>query len=170
MINSSATYDIEAAQDAEKIVLDLRNLEIKSVSVDGVESKDWWIGPEVNFLGQALEIKIAPTTKKVSVEYATNSRADALQWLSPTQTAGKEHPFLFTQSQAILARTWIPCQDTPGVRYTYDATITVPVGLMAVMSASNPTELDSTGVYHFEINRLQSNFASARRKLWPLQN
>lgn len=152
-LNATAHYDIEVAKDAQKIVFDTRNLTISKVFVDSVETKDWWIGPEVPFLGQPLEVNITPQTKRVSIEYVTTDGAEALQWLNPQQTAGKKQPFLFTQSQAILARTWIPCQDSPGVRYTYEATVTVPSGLMAVMSASNPTAIDSSGVYHFEMNQ-----------------
>ena len=152
-LNATAHYDIEAAGYAKKIVFDTRNLSIEKVFVDGAETKDWWIGPEVQFLGQPLEIQITPETKEVRIQYATTDGAEALQWLNPQQTAGKVHPFLFTQSQAILARTWIPCQDSPGVRYTYEATVTVPPGLMAVMSASNPTSVDSSGVYQFVMDQ-----------------
>ena len=62
-------------------------------------------------------------------------QAEALQWLSPEQTTGGAHPYLFSQGQAILTRTWIPTQDCPAIRQTYDARITVPAGLRAVMSA-----------------------------------
>src|SRR5690554_1531406 len=76
-----------------------------------------------------------------------------MQWLDPVQTAGKEKPFLFTQSQAILARTWIPCQDGPGVRFTYEATVTVLPGLLALMSASNPVEIKDNGSYKFRMDQ-----------------
>ena len=64
-----------------------------------------------------------------------------------------ENPFLFTQSQAILARTWVPCQDSPGIRFTYEAHVDVPVGTMAMMSATNPTEQSADGHYDFVMDQ-----------------
>jgi aminopeptidase N len=106
-----------------------------------------------SLLGQALAITITPATKNVAITYTTSPDAEALQWLTPSQTAGKKDPFLFTQSQAILARSWIPCQDSPAVRFTYDADVTVPPKLLALMSASNPQEKNDAGTYHFEMRQ-----------------
>ena len=79
--------------------------------------------------------------------------ARALQWLSPEQTADKTKPFLFTQGQAILTRTWIPVQDSPGIRFTYNAKVKVPNDLMALMSAENPQARSSDGVYSFKMDK-----------------
>ena len=105
------------------------------------------------FLGQALEVVITPTTKKVNIYYTTSPTAAALDWIDASQTADKKHPFMFTQGQAILTRSWIPCQDSPGIRITYNARVQVPSGLMAVMSASNPQEKNDSGVYTFEMKQ-----------------
>lgn len=152
-IQGTAAYDVEVAQGANRIVFDTRNLDIQSVWVDSTETRNWWLGPDKPYMGVPLEVEVTSETKKVTIEYATTDGAEALQWLNPQQTAGKEHPFLFTQSQAVLARTWLPCQDSPGIRYTYDAHVTVPSDLLALMSASNPTEVDSSGEYHFHMEQ-----------------
>jgi leukotriene-A4 hydrolase len=144
-----ATWDFER-ESANSIVFDIKDMQIRSVEAGG-KLLPFRIGPQQELLGQSLTVELPQGVDRVSINYATRPEAGALQWLDPVQTAGKEHPFLFTQSQAILARTWIPCQDTPGVRFTYDAKLRVPKELLALMSATNPTELNPTGVYTFEM-------------------
>jgi len=91
--------------------------------------------PEEPILGSRLRLSLPEGTERVVVAYETGPDAVGLQWLDPAQTAGRRHPFMFTQFQPIHARTMIPCQDSPMVRVTYDAAITVPEALTAVMSA-----------------------------------
>lgn len=150
-IKGSATYTIENKSGGNVIVFDTRNLKIKDVTTPEGDTLGFNLGEEDPVLGQALEVELKPGVQKVKIRYATTDGAAALQWLSPQQTEGKQQPFLFTQSQAILARTWIPCQDGPGMRFTYNATVQVPSNLMAVMSATNPTERSADGIYHFEM-------------------
>lgn len=140
-----------AEHQAIELHLDTWRLDIKGVTLDDGEEGSFTLGDEQPYLGSELIIPITPDTHTVHIEYASSPEAAAVQWLDPAQTAGGEHPFLFTQSQAILARTWVPCQDTPGVRFSYDATVRVPAELMAVMSASNPTEKSADGVYTFSM-------------------
>lgn len=135
IISATATWDINASDTARKIWFDIRDLAIEKVFVDDSAVPFESIEPAQKFFGQPLIVNVTPNTKRVSIQYHTSSNAEALQWLAPSQTAGKKDPFLFTQSQAILARTWIPCQDSPGIRFTYDAQVTVPEGFKAVMSA-----------------------------------
>jgi len=149
-ISGTATYSL-AGDSAREVVFDTDGLLIDSVLVDGVEAKHE-LG-DSTFLGRPLEVQIAPGSKHVSIAYRTTKGAKALQWLQPQQTGDRTHPFLFTQGQAILTRTWIPIQDSPGIRMTYSAKVRVPQGLMAVMSASNPQELDPQGVYTFQMDQ-----------------
>jgi len=149
-ITATATWDIETADNAEEIVFDTYGLEIKGVKVDGKNS-DYALGDFKEELGRPLSIPVTSETKQVSIIYETTDEAHALQWLDPEQTAGKEKPFLFTQSQAILARTWIPTQDSPGIRFTYDANVKVPEGMLALMSAENPKEKNESGQYSFKM-------------------
>ena len=136
---------------ADRLWLDTRDLTIRKVTLDNGAETRHTLGQAVEFLGQSLEIEIKPDTKWVHIDYTTSPDAGALQWLDPQQTTSGTDPFLLTQSQAILARTWVPIQDTPGVRMTYEATVRVPKNLLAVMSAENPTQKNAEGVYQFKM-------------------
>ncbi|WP_242928903.1 M1 family metallopeptidase [Pontibacter vulgaris] len=150
IISGKATYQIENLTKTDKIVFDTRDLQIEKVYLgDNQEQTTFNLGEKNKFLGQPLTITIKPETKSLTIVYKTSPQAAALQWLSPQQTAGKKYPFLFTQSQAILARTWIPIQDSPGIRITFSARVKVPKELIAVMSAENPQEKNSAGEYKF---------------------
>jgi leukotriene-A4 hydrolase len=107
-------------------------------------------GPADPVLGAPLSIDLDPSAMQVRIAYRTSPSAGALQWLSPALTAGKTHPFLFTQSQAIQARTWIPLQDSPAVRVTFVANIKVPKGLKAVMAAESRVRADRASEGFFE--------------------
>lgn len=134
VLSGTATLDIQARPDAREIVLDTRDLEIVSVRTEAGPA-EWRLGEAVEHLGRPLHVAIGPRTRQVVVEYRTSPDAAALQWLTPEQTAGGQHPYLFSQGQAILTRTWVPTQDSPGVRQTYEARIIAPEPLTAVMSA-----------------------------------
>ncbi len=150
-LQGHASWTIKQIIRSNEIIFDVQNLNITKVTLDNDTSGVFFaLGDKDKFLGQALSIPIQSATKKVNIYYSTAKDAAALQWLNPQQTAGKKLPFLFTQSQAILARSWIPCQDGPGIRFTYNADIKVPAELLALMSAENPTKKNSTGEYHFE--------------------
>lgn len=153
-LSGTATLTIDNKTGAPQLLLDTRDLAIESVTLlpDSTPAK-WALGEAVPLLGQRLAVDITPETKQVAIRYATSPNAAALQWLAPAQTAGKKHPFLFTQSQAILARTWVPCQDGPGVRMTTSAKVSVPPGLLALMSASNPTKPSADGLYEFRMDQ-----------------
>jgi leukotriene A-4 hydrolase/aminopeptidase len=116
--------------------LDSKNLMIASVQTPTGHNLPYTLGAHEPILGQRLQIQLPAQTSEVTITYRTSPEALALQWLTPAQTAGKRHPFLFSQCQAIHARTLAPLQDTPRARVTYDAEVAVPEPLTAVMSAA----------------------------------
>ncbi|MBK9424387.1 MAG: M1 family metallopeptidase [Bacteroidetes bacterium] len=151
IISGTATLSIKNKTGANQIHLDSKGLNISSVVLDSGEPTSYSMADAVEYLGSDLTVAIKPETKKIVITYSTSPDAGALQWLDPAQTNGGTQPFLFTQSQAILARTWIPLQDSPGIKFTYDATIKVPSNLMALMSAENDTTLHPDGIYRFNM-------------------
>ena len=152
-LSGTATLRLERKPQTRQLHLDTCGLNILRVSTTNGENLEWILGEHISPLGSPLSISLPDQCTEVTISYETSPKAEAVQWLTPEQTTDKEHPFLFTQSQAILARTWVPCQDTPAVRMTYSAKITVPSSLMAVMSASNPQAKNDAGVYEFEMEQ-----------------
>jgi len=161
VLSGTATLDISGRAGADQIILDVRNLDIESVTDGAGRALTWRLGASDPTLGQALEIDLPPLnageTRKLVIAYATRPDAAALQWLNPAQTAGGEQPYLFSQGQAILTRTWVPTQDSPGIRQSYSARIVVPEDLKAVMSAEMLTpEGEPAGpgmrAYRFRLN------------------
>ena len=157
-IAGTTRLTIARASGASSVVLDVRDLTIKRVTDASGNSLQHRIGPAKEFLGAPLSIALPARGDVIVIEYETSPDAAAVQWLSPEQTSGKKLPFLFTQGQAILTRTWIPTQDGPGIRQTYDAAIRVPAGMRAVMSADHVgegAERDAQGhaVYRFRMDK-----------------
>lgn len=151
-ISGQATWKLNPEKGVGKAIFDTRNLQIDSVLyADGSIAK-FSLGKADPILGAALSIPIEEDTKELHIFYKTLEDATALQWLEPSQTFGKEAPFLYTQSESIHVRTWIPGPDSPGARFTYDATVKVPEGLLALMSAENPQEKNADGIYKFTMN------------------
>jgi leukotriene A-4 hydrolase/aminopeptidase len=147
-----------AKPDAAQLVLDTRELNITraETSSDGSVFSEaaFEVGEFDKFLGSPLRITVPSDATHVRVHYSSAPGASGLQWLDPAQTAGKKRPFLYSQSQAIHARSWIPLQDSPGVRVTYDATIRTPKDLVAVMSAemdAGNAALERSGEYKFKM-------------------
>src|SRR5262245_30342751 len=155
ILKGTATLDLDRRVNSGSppLVLDTSKLQIEKVEVssDGssyAEAK-FALGEHDPILGSPLTIATPLTAAKVRIRYSTSPEASALQWLYPAQTAGKKKPFLFTQSQAIHARSWIPLQDTPGVRMSYTARVRTPKDLLAVMSAVNDPDAPRNGEYSF---------------------
>ena len=145
---------------AREIILDTRDIAIESVVflvADGTtETAEYEMGETDAVKGTSLVIAVpgkleGETEVKLRINYETSPQASALQWLPPELTAGGKHPMMFSQSQSIHARSWIPLQDTPAVRITYEAVIRTPAELLAVMSANNDPLTPRSGEYQFDM-------------------
>lgn len=140
-------------KNAKKAVFDINGPLIQKVTIGPKHQEvevDFVIGKmdEDSVLGQPLIVSIQPSTKFINIYYKTGVRCDAVEWVNPES---EKDAFLYTQGQAILTRSWIPLQDAPSNRITYDACVKVEPGLMALMSAENPTSIDSSGIYRFQM-------------------
>ncbi len=146
-----------ASSTCESVHAGTRNLNVHKVETSSrsavYKQTRYELGQADAILGTPLTIELPADASVVRITYSTNRDATALQWLDPVQTKGKRFPFLFTQSQAIHARSWIPLQDTPAVRVTYSADVQVPDGLLAVMSGENDPAAARDGRYGFHMKQ-----------------
>ncbi|MBB4800311.1 aminopeptidase N [Flavobacterium nitrogenifigens] len=161
-ISGKASWTIDNISKGNEIIFDENTLNITKVTLgDDEKETKFELGKDVEFHGKPLHITIEPNTTKVNIYYSTTKDAVALQWLKPEQTADKKKPFLFSQGESVWSRTWIPCQDSPGIRFTYNAKVTVPKDLLAVMSAVNPQKKNDTGVYTFKQDKAIPSYLMA---------
>jgi aminopeptidase N len=154
-IGGTATLDVDRKPDAKEIILDDKGLEVESITDGSNEPLQWKVGAADPKLGSPLAVALRPDTKRLIIKYNSAPDAGALQWLTPEQTAGKKKPYLFSQGQAIENRSWIPTQDSPGIRQSWEATVHVPAGLIAVMSApksSEPITQGGESVFSFKMD------------------
>jgi aminopeptidase N len=175
---------LELASAAEgPLDLDTKGLEIRGARAESGAPVPFDLAPEEPVLGRRLRLRLPPGTREVRIAYETSPHALGLQWLGPEQTAGGTHPFLFSQCQAIHARTVAPLPDTPRVRLSYEAAVTVPEDLAAVMSAGPagdaPGPAPRTRTFRFEmpqpippyllalaVGRMESRDLSPRSRVW----
>jgi aminopeptidase N len=137
-LTGTARFSVQATAPDASLILDTRDLAIESISDTAGRPLTWSLGQADAILGAPLTVQLG-VARELLVRYHTSPNAAALQWLQPSQTAGKQHPYLFSQGQAILTRTWVPTQDSPGIRQTWSARITAPAELRVVMSAEQLT-------------------------------
>jgi leukotriene-A4 hydrolase len=140
---------------ARTLDLDTRDLAISKVQAKNAKG-EWITVPHTldkrdTEKGQAMHIALASQPDKVRIYYRTAPTATALQWLTPAQTMSGKRPFMFSQSETINARSWVPVQDTPAVRFTYTARIDAPQGLRVVMSAENDSKATGKGGWRFKM-------------------
>uniref|UniRef100_A0A4W4F817 Leukotriene A-4 hydrolase n=1 Tax=Electrophorus electricus TaxID=8005 RepID=A0A4W4F817_ELEEL len=189
VLKGKVALTVEVLEDKFSVLtLDTKDLKILKVSANGQTAK-FALGAKHSYKGSPLEITLPLELSRgqhviVEIEYETSPRASALQWLSPAQTAGKKQPYLFSQCQATHCRTLVPCQDTPSVKHTYYAQVSVPKELVALMSAvqdgQEPDPNDTSRViYRFRqpvpmpsylialvVGALESRVIGPRSKVW----
>jgi len=149
-LRGSATLTLDNRAGTRVLVLDTNNLSITRITRDGIVAT-WSYGPATGD-GQPLRINIETNTRRVTIEYTTSQNAPGLNWNTAAQSYGRQQPYLYSLNEPNDARSWIPIQDTPTVRMTYSATLHVPTGMLALMSADgNATSANATGVYTFNM-------------------
>ena len=161
MLKGSATLKIERGSNSANapLILDTRDLTIEKAETSSngknFKATTFNLGAADKILGASLTIQIPANAKFVRVFYSTSPNASGLQWLEPQQTAGKKTPYMFSQAQAIHARSFIPLQDSPQIRVTYAARVRTPKGLLAVMSAEGNSQNNDArnGDYRFKMTR-----------------
>lgn len=132
-VAGTATLDVAARPDAAEILLDSKGLEIEAVTDGAGRALQWSLGEGNEIMGRPLSVRLG-AARRIAIRYRSAPDAAALQWLEPAQTVGGRHPYLFSQGQAILNRSWIPTQDSPGIRQSWEARIVAPEPLKVVMS------------------------------------
>jgi leukotriene-A4 hydrolase len=133
-LSGTAALQVRAAKGAREIVLDTRGLRIRAVCSAAGRALAWTRGAADPVHGSPLTVQLH-RARTIVVHYATRPDAPALQWVEPLQTAGRVKPFLYSRGRSIQTRSWIPTQDSPGIRQTWSARITAPADLAVLMSA-----------------------------------
>jgi aminopeptidase N len=139
----------------KEAIFDIKGLKIQKVTLGKhteIET-NYIVGELDSILGQPLNVTLDSNSNQVNIYYQTTDESIALDWLDPEMTGGKKLPFLYSQGEAILTRSWIPIQDVPSNRITYSADVKVPSEMLALMSAENPIEKNAEGKYHFEMKQ-----------------
>lgn len=153
-LHGTATLTIDWKNaDAKHLVLDTEGLTIASIAAVDVkghaEPLDYTLADPVPAMGAKLTIAAPQQPHAVRITYTTAPDASGLQWLAPEQTADKQQPFLFSQSESTHARSWVPLQDSPAIRFTWRAHVTAPKALRVAMSAPNDPKHPLDGAFDF---------------------
>lgn len=156
-MRGTAALDLLAANGADEIILDTLGLQISKITNADGNELPWTLGAGDKVLGAPLTVHLRGA-KRIVVHYSTGPGARALQWLPASLTSGKAKPYLFSQGQDINNRSWIPTQDSPGIRQTWSARIAAPADLTVVMSGERLTPegektVDGKRVFRFKMDR-----------------
>ncbi|MFC5436573.1 M1 family metallopeptidase [Rhodanobacter umsongensis] len=139
---------------AQSLVLDTRDLKIARVEALAADGKatplSYALAPRDKQLGSKLTIVTPKHPAQVRIVYTTSPEASGLQWLTPAQTSDRKLPFMFSQSESIHARSWVPLQDSPAIRFTYHAHVRAPTDVRVVMSAINDAKHPLNGDFSFD--------------------
>jgi len=150
VLRGSVTHTLLHRTADTEFIVDTNFLNVENITADGQPTPWKYLGSAPN--GSALVITVGPKTNRVRIDYHTSTAAVGLHWLKAQETRSRALPALWSENEPDMARSWIPLQDTPSVRVTYDATIHTPTNEMALMSATgNPTSIRSDGTYHFSM-------------------
>ena len=154
-LDGQATLKLEWKNpQAPSLVLDTRDLKIAKIEALGADGKTtplkYALAPRDKQLGEKLTIATPTHPAQVRIVYTTSPDASGLQWLTPAQTADKKLPFMFSQSESIHARSWVPLQDSPAIRFSYTAHVSAPKNVRVVMSALNDAKHPLNGDYSFD--------------------
>ena len=138
-ITGVATYIVVLkTDDTESAIFDISDLIISKVYVNGANA-DYLVNE--NGANSAVTVKFPKSMQQVGIDieisfvYSAGQNATAIQWLDAEATQSGTHPYVFTQSQAIHARSMFPCFDAPGVKVPYSARVSSPAWSTVLMSA-----------------------------------
>ena len=161
IFRGSARHSIKVIKEGCNVLeMDSSDIQIKSVQVNNKKA-DFSIGDTIPGLGQKVSVTLPEdlcvfdNIFDVYFEYSTGETASAIQWLDREATKGGKYPYVFTQCQAIHARSLLPCQDSPGIKTTYTAKVSAPEWCTVLMSAiSEKVESvnSNTKVHHWRQN------------------
>ncbi|RYP47007.1 hypothetical protein DL768_006867 [Monosporascus sp. mg162] len=147
-LEGSVLLELESLTDKEskEIILDTNSLSVLSVKLNSSDS-DWMVKDRVTPYGSPLHVPVPNGASlgevvKLDIGLETTKDCAGLQWMTPPQTGNKKHPYVYSQCQAILARSILPCQDTPDVKSTYTFNITSP---LPVVASGVPVPSDTAG-------------------------
>lgn len=135
-LKGDVTLSLERlARSESSITLDTSYLDVSSVKVQGEEAKFELTSSRQGPYGSPLKIIVSEKHQgpqfDVNISVKTTKDCTALQWMTPAQTSNKKHPYMFSQCQAIHARSLFPCQDTPDVKSTYTFNIRSSLPVLA---------------------------------------